>query len=192
VIIPYARLSHLGILVKDLDKMIDFYCRIIGLTLSDRGKPSGGPGVNQEYAFLSRDPMEHHQVVLVTGRNPDVPSQIVQMSFEMGSLPDLRAVHDLIKKDKDVTNIQTRAHGIAWSLYFDDPEQNILEMFVATPWYVPAPSVIPFDFSMTNEQIFTHVGEEAKKRPGYKPHNTWREEAEKRMLMAGVWPGPRI
>jgi catechol 2,3-dioxygenase len=186
MIIPYARLSHVGILVRDIDTMINFYSRVLGLMVSDRGV--GGPS-KAEYAFLSRDPMEHHQVVFMTGRQKDVPSQIVQMSFEMGSLPDLRRMHDIVKADNEASDIQTRAHGIAWSLYFKDPEENIVETFVPSPWYVPAPSAVPFDFSMTDAEIFASVGEKVKQRTGYKSHNAWREEAEKRMLEAGVWSG---
>jgi catechol 2,3-dioxygenase len=184
-LIPYARLSHFGILVHEMDRMVAFYSRILGLTLSDRGP---GPRGDGEYAFLSRDPAEHHQVVFKTGRKKDAPSQIVQMSFEMGSLADLRVMHGVVVTDEEATEVETRAHGISWSLYFKDPEQNIIEAFVTSPWYIPAPSAVPFDFSMTDEQIFHTVQEAVKKRPGYKPFRQWSEEAEKRMLETGAWP----
>lgn len=56
--------SHLGIHVTNLDKMVNFYTRVLGLVLSDRGTLPAGP----ELAFLSRSPDDHHQVVLATGR----------------------------------------------------------------------------------------------------------------------------
>jgi catechol 2,3-dioxygenase len=187
-LVPYARLSHVGILVCNIERMISFYTRILGLTISDRGPSPRGDG---DYAFLSRDPKEHHQVVFLTGRRADVPSQIVQLSFELDNLASLRAMHAIVAADGEATDIQTRAHGIAWSMYFKDPEGNILETFVPSPWYIPAPAAVPFDFSMTDDQIFFSVRDALKQRPGYRTYREWSEEASKRMLEAGVWPGPR-
>ena len=39
--------------------------------------------------FLSKDPKEHHQIVLATGRQMETPSQFNQISFEVSSLQDL-------------------------------------------------------------------------------------------------------
>lgn len=184
--IPYARLSHIGITVRDLDRMVAFYRRVLGFLVSDRGR-----GPHGDYAFLSRDPNEHHQIVLVTGRPEGMPSQIVQLSLELNSLADLRAMHAILAADNEVTDIQTRAHGISWSMYFKDPEENIVETFVASPWYVPAPSAVPFDFAMSDREIFDSVRDQVKQRPGYKPYQDWKDEAAIRMLDAGLWPGPK-
>ena len=45
-----ASLGHVGISVTDMDKMLDFYTRVLGLTVTDGGGP-GARGV-----FLSADP----------------------------------------------------------------------------------------------------------------------------------------
>ena len=184
--VPYLRLGHVGITVCNLDRMVDFYGRVLGFLVSDRGKTSWG----QEYAFLSRDPMEHHQIVLASGRPEGVPSQIVQLSLEMRSLADLRAMHAILGTENEVRDIQTRAHGVAWSMYFKDPEENVVETFVPSPWYLPAPTAVPFDFSMTDAEIFDHVQTQVQQRPGYRTYQDWRDAAAKRMLEAGVWPGP--
>ena len=34
---PNAQLTHLGFQVRDMDRMIDFYTRVIGLVMTDRG-----------------------------------------------------------------------------------------------------------------------------------------------------------
>ena len=183
--VPYARLGHVGITVRNLDRMIAFYTRVLGFMLSDRGTTSWG----QELAFLSRDPNEHHQIVLGAGRPADVPSQIIQLSLELKSLADLRAMHEIISKENEVTDIQTRAHGVAWSMYFKDPEENIVETFVPAPWYLPAPSAVPFNFAMSDVEIFETVRDQGKQRPGYKTYQQWRDEAAARMLDAGAWPG---
>ena len=75
-------------------------------------------------------------------------------------------------------------------MYFKDPEENIVETFVSSPWYVPAPSAVPFDFTMSDQEIFESVRDKVKARPGYKSYQDWKDEAAIRMLDAGVWPGP--
>lgn len=51
-------IGHVGLLVRDMDRMTDFFCNVLGFTLTDRG---------DNIRFLSRDPRQHHQVVLAPG-----------------------------------------------------------------------------------------------------------------------------
>ena len=39
--IPVARLTHLGILVHDPDRMTEFYCAMFGMVVSDCGEFQG-------------------------------------------------------------------------------------------------------------------------------------------------------
>ncbi|MEX2454811.1 MAG: VOC family protein [Rhodospirillaceae bacterium] len=185
--IPYARISHVGIYVRDLDRMVEFYRRVLGFMVTDRGPhPSGAP----EYAFMSRDPDEHHQLVFVTGRPAGTPSQIVQISLKMASIADLRRMYGIVRADAEAGDIQTRAHGIAWSLYFADPEGNTVEAFTPSPWYVHAPSAVPFSFDdMTDREIFDHVAAAVAQKPGYSTYDEWKASAADRMRAGGHWPG---
>jgi catechol 2,3-dioxygenase len=180
--IPYTRLSHIGISVRDMERMIAFYRRVLGFLVSDRGMVHG-----REYAYLSRDPAEHHQIVFATGRPEGVPTQIVQLSLQLASIADLRAMHAHISADAEVSDISPRGHGVAWSLYFRDPEENVIETFVPTPWYVPAPAVVPYDFSMSDEQIFETLRQSVQRSPGYKTYGEWSAETAAKMRSAGVW-----
>ena len=68
---PTISFSHIGIYVRDIVRMEAFYTRFLGFTATDRGDlvtPHGKVGL----LFLSRDPTEHHQIVLATGR-PEAP-----------------------------------------------------------------------------------------------------------------------
>ncbi len=58
------RLSHVGLYVHDVPKMLDFYTKVLGFVVSD-GAPDG------RITFLSRNPSDHHQVVLVRGRETE-------------------------------------------------------------------------------------------------------------------------
>jgi catechol 2,3-dioxygenase-like lactoylglutathione lyase family enzyme len=59
---PKLSFSHMGIFVSDINKMVDFYTRVLGLVVSDRGIVQDG----RDMAFMTLDPREHHQVALTT------------------------------------------------------------------------------------------------------------------------------
>src|SRR5947208_14957643 len=78
------RLSHVGLYVSDLMRMKDFYTRVLGFVVSDAA-PDG------RITFLSRNPSDHHQVVLVPGRKTDLETPMVQqISFNVGGLADVQ------------------------------------------------------------------------------------------------------
>ena len=78
------RLSHVGLYVHDVPKMIDFYTNVLGFVVSD-GAEDG------RITFLSRNPSDHHQVVLVRGRATDAEVPMVQqVSFNVGTLPQFQ------------------------------------------------------------------------------------------------------
>ena len=62
----HARLAHMGIYVHDKDKMERFYTEVLGLMITDHGEGRAG----MHLTFMSGNPQNHHQMVLVTGR-PD-------------------------------------------------------------------------------------------------------------------------
>ena len=66
---PVMKFSHLGLVVKDLPMMEEFYTRVLGFELTDKG--TTGQGVTM--AFMTLDPDEHHQVFLVDGRPDNMP-----------------------------------------------------------------------------------------------------------------------
>jgi catechol 2,3-dioxygenase-like lactoylglutathione lyase family enzyme len=176
--VPELELGHVGIFVEDLDRMIAFYERVMGYHVNDRGSPpAGGP----EMAFMSRNPDEHHQLVFVPGRPKGVPSQIVQMSHKLKNLADLRAMHAIVASEREATDIQLRAHGIAWSMYFKDPEGNVVECFVPSPWYVHAPSAVPFDFAMSDREIFEHTRKALQQRSDFKSFEQWKKDTAARL-----------
>src|SRR5687768_5288973 len=69
---PALTFSHFGFFVRDLERMVDFYTRLLGFTVSDRGELDTPRG-RLSFAFLTRDPREHHQIVLASGRPDDLP-----------------------------------------------------------------------------------------------------------------------
>jgi len=167
--VPEFSFSHMGIFVTDPGRMEDFYTRVLGFAVTDRG-PLG----SLTLVFLSRDPREHHQIVLASGRpasggfNP-----INQMSFRMADFAGLREMHRRLQAE-GVAELAPVSHGNALSVYFKDPEGNRIELFVDTPWYVQQPLRIPMDMKLADAELWDWAEREARKQPGFKPVEEWR------------------
>ena len=128
------RFSHVGLFVTAMAPMVDFYSGVLGFAITDHGRL--GDAV---LTFLSRDPREHHQLVLVEGRPPGLPDRIVnQVSFRLDTLGELRQFWRRIARAAP-RELVAVTHGNAWSVYFRDPEGNRLEVFTDTPWHVTQP-----------------------------------------------------
>jgi catechol-2,3-dioxygenase len=176
--------SHMGLSVKDIVKMEGFYTRALGFTVTDRGVAGG-----MKLVFLSRNPLDHHQIVLASGRpaelpantdNPQFGPSINQISFKMGSLADLRAILPILQSEGG-GNLFPANHGVAWSIYAHDPEGNNLEFFVETDWYIRQPFLIPLDLTKTDEELFELTKAMCEKSDGYEPYGEWRKKVALRM-----------
>lgn len=170
-------LSHLGFYVTDLEKMGMFYKDVFGFTETDRGSLG-----QVQLIFLSRDPQEHHQIVLATGR-PQEPvfNLINQISFRVPDLDCLRTFYHRALEHADVSDIQCVTHGNAVSIYCRDPEGNRLEIFMDTPWYCDQPLREPVDLSLPDDVIMTRAEEIARAYPKFKLRTEWHEEMRQRM-----------
>jgi len=177
-----ARLAHMGIFVRDREKMVKFYTDVLGLMVTDEGETSTG-GVH--LTFMSADPGEHHQVVLVTGRPEDSGfNPINQVSFLVDSLAQLREVHRRAL-DRGATAMRTVSHGNAWSIYFLDPEGNRLEAYLHTPFYVPQPHGEHLDLTKSDEQILRETEAACRKDPGFMPIKDYQRGMAARLGVSG-------
>lgn len=146
-----ARLSHIGLRVRDLGRMQDFYTTVLGLCLSDRGLSERR---GQDMAFLTGNPAVHHQLSLVAGGEDEAPCRhLDHLSFAVDTLHDLRAVRD--RAAAAGAGIRTSDHGNAWSLYVSDPEGNSVEVFVISPFQKQQPFGRPFDLDQTDAEIIS-------------------------------------
>src|SRR5712671_7818682 len=177
---PQLSFSHMGLFVADVARMQDFYTRVLGFAVTDRGVLETADGL-LTLAFLSRDPREHHQIVLASGRPAKLEfNAINQISFRLPDLAGLREMHRRLQKEP-VSHLAPVSHGNALSVYFRDPEGNRIELFIDTPWYVDQPLRIPMDMSMSDQQIWEWVAKHAAELPGYRPVEDWRADLAKRM-----------
>ena len=164
--------SHVGFFVNDLPKMVDFYTRVLGFTVTDRGFVYGN-----EIVFTSWDPREHHQIVLVAGRKGPLDfNHINQLSFRVEDVADLQTLWRAVKDEPDVSELRPVNHGNAWSLYFRDPEGNRIEVFCDTEWYIEQPCVEPLDLSLPADELRRRSDEFCRTAPGFKPVAEFRAE----------------
>ena len=168
------RLSHVGLYVSDVAKMIDFYTDVLGFVVSD-GAEDG------RITFLSRNPSDHHQVVLVRGRKTDEATPMVQqVSFNVGTLANVKKAYRKVKA-AGCKVVDPRCHGNAWSVYFSDPEGNRIEMFCDTPWYVPQPLGYEIDLDKSEDQLYRETEALCRSKPGFKPIEDWRAEISRKI-----------
>ncbi len=183
--VPRLRFSHLGLCTTDLPKMEDFYSRVLGFVITDRGNALG-----VDLAFLSRDPNEHHQIVLCTGRPKDLPGNTInpmfgpcinQISLALDGLDDLKLMNaHLMEHYADFAPVYAN-HGTAWSIYFHDPEGNLVETFADTQWYCHQPVFEALDLSKSNAEILTETEALARSGAGFQMAANWRAEIRKEM-----------
>ncbi len=178
---PRLSFSHFGFYVRDVPGMEDFYTRVLGFTVTDRGELDTPRG-KVFLVFMTRDPREHHQIILASGRPAgEAFNPINQISFRLEDFAGLREMHRLVQKEKGVSEISPVSHGNALSVYFRDPEGNRIELFVDTPWYVDQPLRIPMDMSLSDREIWDWVAKHASELPGYRPVEDWRADLARRM-----------
>lgn len=181
-------LSHFGLGCFDLAKMEDFYTRVLGMTVSDRGEVGGGIAT---IVFLTTDPAEHHQLVLASGRSEgsvlDGPvlggsfgAAIFQLTFRLDDLATLRRVQQRLVAEGN-TNFVPLNHGNSWSLYTRDPEGNALELVVDSPWFVHQPSGEYLDLSLDDDEILRQTEALCRATGDWKPYEEWRTEVAERI-----------
>jgi catechol-2,3-dioxygenase len=171
--VPPFAFSHMGMFVTDAARMEDFYTRLMGFAVTDRGALETPRGT-VDLVFLSRDPKEHHQIVLATGRPEGAGfNPINQISFRMADFAGLREMYRRLEKE-GVKELSPVSHGNALSLYFRDPEGNRIELFIDTPWYVQQPVRLPMDMKLSDAELWKWAEAEARKIPDFQPVEQWR------------------
>ncbi len=114
--VKVRRLGHATLSTPDIDRQIDYYSRVLGLIVIDRGK---------DRAFLSsRQGLE--AIELVRGE----PGQLKRISFQIAPGSDLGDVaKDLEKQGIKCERRQGISPGITHAVTFDDPKGTPVDLF---------------------------------------------------------------
>ncbi|MFT0171454.1 VOC family protein [Paraburkholderia mimosarum] len=164
------QLSHFGVFCHDLDRMIAFYTEVFGMTVTDRGQ---GITMPFEIAFLTSSPLQHHQLALASHRAEGSVSTVMQISFKIKSLNELREVRQKALA-KGATRMRGLNHGNALSIYFSDPEDNTVEVYLDTPWYVTQPHGDPLDLERSDDDIWNETERICRADPTFMSAEEWQ------------------
>ena len=175
-------LGHVGIFVRDLGQMVRFYQRVFGFVITDSEVASNG---ETRGVFLSRNPEEHHQLVLVARDGNSVLGQTTmqQVSFRTDSLAEVRRTYFALLVER-LEHIDPVTHGTTWSVYFRDPENNRIEIFTDTPWYITQPFVAPVDYNKPAEVLYRETEQLCRSQLGFRLRSEWRLEVAERIHQA--------
>ncbi len=172
-----AQLTHFGIHAIDLDRMVDFYTRVMGFVISDRGQARSGANV----VFMTQNPECHHQFVLFDGRSKDVTyNPVNQISFRLDSIDTLKGYREALRK-AGIAPERVTDHGNAWAFYFRDPEGNPVEMYCDTPFYTPQPCGEPLDLDQSNDEILRRTEAMCRSRPRFMSREAWMQSIQAKL-----------
>lgn len=157
-------LGHTGFWVDDLEKMRDFYTRVMGLTVTDEDE-------DLEIVFFSSRPdEEHHEFVLQSGRTAPAGAKLThQVSWRVDRLESIIEFHKRFR-DEGISVQQEVTHGNAIGIYFFDPEGNRNEVYLRIERDVRQPFRKTLDLDQDPAAILADAEELlAAEGPAYQP-----------------------
>jgi catechol-2,3-dioxygenase len=126
---PIKRVGHVVIKVRDLEKAKRFYCGFLGMKVGNES-PRG--------MFLRFDDYHHDIAIFKTGPDADLPKQnqvgLVHVALVVDSLETVKSWYARCKA-LGVPIVGTADHAVTNSMYFQDPEGNVLEIYCEVAEY---------------------------------------------------------
>lgn len=159
--IRIRRTGHLVLRVKDLERSKRFFTEILGLPLV--GENAIG------MLFFSTDSNENHHMLAIRQAKEDaeMPNQervgMEHVAYELGSFAELQDAYRVFKEN-NVKIHHMVFHGVTKSIYFFDPDGNMLEVYCNVPPEVYRQSV-PNPFGSFGN-IEEELAGETPQRPG--------------------------
>jgi len=121
--IRITKIGHVGLYCRDLQRMVEFYTRVLGFQVSD---------VNEKGMTFLRFGTDHHSFVLApapaAASGPTVLQQIAMEVADLDALKRIRA-YLLEQGAPKVGAIKHEGPGNDYTFDFDDPEGNRLQFF---------------------------------------------------------------
>jgi catechol 2,3-dioxygenase len=171
-------LTHMGIFTDNPQAMQEFYVRVLGMLVSDSGD---GVLFRRRIIFMTGDPQQHHQFVLVVREAGDPPGgALFQVSFKVKTWEELRGTAALATAH-GATELQGINHGNSWSVYFRDPDRNMVEIYMDTGWYVPQPFGDRFSLDLAEQDMRAITAERVKSVVGSMPQSEWSDRTQTRL-----------
>ena len=122
------QLGHVVMRVRDLDRSVDFYTRVMGLTVMVR---------SERACFMSADTEKSHELaIFALGADAPGPddSRVGQahMAWQMETFEDLQELYGRMKEN-DIRIRHIADHGLSLGIYLLDPDDNEIEIYYELP-----------------------------------------------------------
>jgi catechol 2,3-dioxygenase len=135
-IIVHPKLQHFGLTTANLEAMIDWYRKVLGMTINHRSAaPAGGQrGPSLSAVWLSNDEVNHRiAFVELPGLTVDLDksrhARLQHVAFEYPTIDDLLGTYARLK-DLSILPALAADQGLQTALYYSDPDQNSIELNV--------------------------------------------------------------
>jgi len=133
----HPKLQHYGLTTANLDAVIDWYHKVLGMTVNRR---SAVPTAGQHgppfsaFAFISNDELDHRIVFfempgVVADPEKVHYARLQHVAFNYETLDDLLGTYLRLKRI-GILPLWAADHGVGTSFYYADPDQNIVELNV--------------------------------------------------------------
>ncbi len=136
-IIVHPKLQHYGLTTANLDVMIDWYRKVLGMTVNHRASlppMAQGRAPFSSFAFVGNDEVHHRIVFFETPGAMVDPDKlrhvrVQHVAFEYQTLDDLLGTYARLK-GLGILPVMAVDEGLQTAIYYADPEQNSVELNV--------------------------------------------------------------
>jgi catechol 2,3-dioxygenase len=136
-IIVHPKLQHYGLTTANLDAMVDWYRKVLGMTVNHRASlppMAQGRAPFSSFAFVGNDEVHHRIVFFETPGamvDPEKLShvRVQHVAFEYQTLDDLLGTYARLK-GLGILPVMAVDEGLQTAIYYTDPEQNSVELNV--------------------------------------------------------------
>jgi catechol 2,3-dioxygenase len=126
---PRVDIGHVHLKVSDIDRALEFYCRVLGFELQQR--------LGDQAAFISAGGYHHHLGLNTwesKGGSPPPPGT-TGLYHTAIRYPDRRTLADAVRRvlAAGIRLDGASDHGVSEAIYLRDPDQNGVELYRDRP-----------------------------------------------------------
>jgi catechol 2,3-dioxygenase len=134
--IIHPTLHHFGVVTRHLEKMVEWYTKVVGMVTIYQSSNAVGPEAVESIhaAFVSNDRANHRMALFSTPElkedtDKHAHAKLQHVAFEYATIDDLLNTYTRLK-GLLIEPVLTMDHGPTIAFYYEDPDRNIVELFV--------------------------------------------------------------
>jgi catechol 2,3-dioxygenase len=134
-IIIHPKLQHYGLMTANLEAMIDWYRKVLGMTINHRyvvPAEAQSRATFSAMAFVTNDEVNHRIVFFEIDRVAESDrgqGPLQHIAFEYETFDDLLGTYARLK-GLSIPPLWAADHGVGTAFYYADPDRNIVELDV--------------------------------------------------------------